>query len=134
MKIAAILTLPIATLFSFPPLNQNVTIALSLKQDTLVINTCSELQARANMVWKGSISFQGFENLPMDRNATISNAGYDRLCQLGYITKITPMGKEICRGYIYANVRTRKVYSAYGLRQRTIWDDPGLRSEYCRYV
>jgi hypothetical protein len=134
MKIAAILPLSIANFYAFSIMGHNMVMALSKKQDVLVVNTCSELQAVANRVWKGSISFQGFENLPIDRNATISNAGYDRLCQLGYITKTTPMGKEVCRGYIYLNVKTRDIYSAYGFRQRTIWDEPGVKSEYCRYI
>jgi hypothetical protein len=134
MKIAAILSLPIVTFSALTILGQNPITALSTRQNVLVINTCSELQALANKAWKGNVSFKGFENLPIDRNATISNAGYDRLCQLGYITEITPMGKEVCRGYIYLNVKTRDLYHAYGFRQRTIWDEPGVRSEYCRYI
>jgi hypothetical protein len=135
MRISAKVKLLLFTTLLLTSFHQSIILASSQKQSKRVIDTCSELQRRANKTWsQEGIVFQGFENLPMDRNATISNAGNDRLCQLGYITQVTPMGKEVCRGFIYTNINSNRIQSGYGFRQRTIWDDPGLRSEYCRYV
>jgi hypothetical protein len=135
MKILLRLTSSVIACVILNALSQDTIFASFPKQSKRVIDTCSELQRRANKAWaKSNTSFQGFENLPMDRNATISNAGNDRLCQFGYITQITPMGKEVCRGYIYTNINSTKIEWGYSHRQTTVWDDPGPRSEYCRYV
>jgi hypothetical protein len=135
MKISSKLILSIVTFTLSAVPNHDLVFASFAKQDKRVIDTCSELQRRANKAWRNDNTvFQGFENLPVDRNATISNAGDDRLCQLGYITRITPMGKEVCQGYLYTNINLKKIHWGYGYRQRTIWDDPGPRSDYCRYI
>jgi hypothetical protein len=114
---------------------QHVMLALQNNKKYTVLNTCSELQDQANRAtWKYKTTFQGFENLAMEVNANLSNPGGSRLCQLGYITHVTPMGKEICRGYIYFKIGSPKTRWNYGYYQKTIYDDPGRESDYCRYV
>jgi hypothetical protein len=99
------------------------------------IDTCAGLQIIANRVWKKhGISFQGFENLPMKVNIYPNKEGTDRLCQLGYFTKVSPMGKQICKGYIYTSTTSTKINSGYGLYRSTFYDRENYESEYCRYI
>jgi hypothetical protein len=110
-------------------------LALQNNKKYSIPNTCSELQGQANRAtWTYKTTFQGFEGLPIETNANLSNPGGSRLCQLGYITRISPMGKEICRGYIYTKVDSPKIRWGYGYYKKTIYQDSGKESDYCRYV
>jgi hypothetical protein len=99
-------------------------------------NTCAGLQAMANKAYKKfNTSFQGFEGIPMQTNVYNFKAeGTDRLCQLGYMTKITPMGKRICRAHIYTNIKEENMRVGIGPIRTTFYDPENSESEYCRYV
>jgi hypothetical protein len=113
-------------------------LAFTAKQEVSQINTCRELQDAANrMKWSNPTTFQGFENLQVETRAyRYSSKGEDRLCQLGYITVISPMGKRICKGYLYTDVerKPRKIIwgSAY---MSTNMNSPRYSSsDFCRYI
>jgi hypothetical protein len=132
-KIALLLGL--VTLIATFSATQYETLALQKNKKYSIPNTCRELQEQANKSsWSYKTTFQGFEGLAIETNANLSNPGGSRLCQLGYITRTTPMGKEICRGYIYTRTDSPKISWSYGYYQKTIYDDPGRESDYCRYV
>lgn len=101
-------------------------------------NTCADLQKIANKAWASdNIVFQGFENLPMQTNVYspgVTDRGTDRLCQLGYFTKVSPMGKQVCKGYIYTNTNSIEISSGYGRFRKTFYDPENRESEYCRYI
>jgi hypothetical protein len=125
---AAIFTIPIST-------GESQMLALSNQKTKRQINTCGDLQRRANKLWSSdNVSFQGFENLQLNTRATISNAGDDRLCQLGYITEITPMGKMVCQGYLYADVNKTSIRWNHGYFRQTLYDPVYNKSDFCRYV
>jgi hypothetical protein len=112
------------------------TTALAVKKKIKVPNTCAELQGQFNRSsWEYKTTFEGFESLPMNTRATISNAGNDRLCQLGYITEITPMGKMVCQGYIYLSIKSiENIYWNYGYYRQTIHSPANNKTDFCRYV
>jgi hypothetical protein len=115
--------------------SQYTVIASAKSQGGRIINTCSELQRRANKVsWEYKTIFQGFDNLPMDTSATIANAGNDRLCQLGYITEFTPMGKEVCQGNIYTDIKSNRISWSYGHFRPNLHSPVNNKSDFCRYV
>jgi hypothetical protein len=100
-------------------------------------NTCADLQRIANKAWKeDGIVFQGFEKLPMQTDVYIQHEKErtDRLCQLGYFTKVSPMGKQICQGYIYTNTESTEIRSGYGRFRTSFYDRENSESEYCRYI
>jgi hypothetical protein len=115
-------------------------LALSQKKSSAPINTCADLQKIANRIGKTKAekyTFQGFENLPMRTNvysAGVKPRGSDRLCQLGYFTKTTPMGKEICKGYIYTNTEETDLVWGIGYFRKTFYDPENPSSEFCRYI
>jgi hypothetical protein len=116
--------------------------ALTVKQEVRQINTCRDLQDEANRKkWSKQTIFQGFENLQVDTDPYgLSKHGVgdgkDRLCQLGYITTISPMGKEICKGNLYTNVgsRNRSISWGYGYKSTDVYGSRYKRSDFCRYV
>jgi hypothetical protein len=113
------------------------TSALVVKRQVKISNTCAELQDRANRAsWKYKMTFEGFENLPMQTEVTMLYAGrnIDRLCQLGYITKVTPMGKEVCRGFLYTRTNSNEVQSNYGYFRPNLYSPVNNKSDFCRYV
>jgi hypothetical protein len=99
-------------------------------------NTCADLQKIANRIGKKSqTTFRGFENLPVQTDIySHKGKGTDRLCQLGYITFVSPMGKQICRGNIYTNVESSNLSWDIGLFRSTFYDRENSESEYCRYI
>jgi hypothetical protein len=98
-------------------------------------NNCSDLQTIANRVGKEEgYTFQGFENLTVRTDVYEHNRGNDRLCQLGYFTHVSPMGKKICKGHIYTNVKSPNIRWAVGPFRSTFYDPVNLDSEYCRYI
>jgi hypothetical protein len=113
-------------------------LALIAKQGTRQINTCRELQDAANkMKWSTETTFQGFENLRVETNAyQYASKGEDRLCQLGYITTISPMGKEICKGYLYTDVTVKPTRIIWGSAyMSTNSNSPRYdHSSFCRYI
>jgi hypothetical protein len=116
-------------------MSQREMLALELSQRLNVINTCSHMQEAANAVtWKYKTVFHGFENLPMNTKATILYAGRDRLCQLGYITRFTPMGKEVCQGSLYTRSDTSKISWGYGYFRPNLHSPVNNKSDFCRYV
>jgi hypothetical protein len=116
-------------------MSQREMLALELSQRFSVINTCSQMQEAANAItWKYKTVFSGFENLSMDKNATILYAGRDRLCQLGYITRFTPMGKEVCQGFLYTRTNTDDVWWNYGYYRPNLHSPVNNKSNFCRYV
>jgi hypothetical protein len=113
-------------------------LALTAKQRVPQINTCRELQDEANRrKWNKPTVFQGFENLQVETKAYYySSKGEDRLCQLGYITTISPMGKEICKGYLYTDVTDKDNEIRWGSAyMSTDINSPRYsRSAFCRYI
>jgi hypothetical protein len=111
-------------------------LALATKGELRQINTCRDLQDEANRVWRGTRTFQGFENLQMNTKPyRYTSDGNDRLCQLGYSTKVSPMGKEICKGYLYTDVSNRQIQWNYGyMRTDVIYGPTYSKSDYCRYI
>jgi hypothetical protein len=109
--------------------------ALAVRK-SLPQNNCSDLQAIANKAWRGKrITFQGFENLPVQTDIySHKGKGTDRLCQLGYVTSITPMGKQICKGYLYTNTEELNLGWGHGRFRSTFYDPENSESEYCRYM
>jgi hypothetical protein len=101
-------------------------------------STCADLQAIANKVGKKKgYSFQGFEGLPMKTDVYspgVTTRGSDRLCQLGYFTIASPMGKEICRGHIYTNTESLQIRWDIGPFRKSFYDPENHSSEYCRYI
>jgi hypothetical protein len=79
-------------------------------------------------------TFQGFENLPVTRDIYPSKEGTDRLCQLGYFTHVSPMGKKICKGYIYTNVNSSRLSWGVGFYRSTFYAPENYESEFCRYI
>jgi hypothetical protein len=101
--------------------------------------TCADLQRLATRVVKrqnSKVTFQGFESLPVNNNVYTQNRGNDtdRLCQLGYITTVSPMGKEICRGYIYTNIESSEIRWGIGPMSTGLFPPRISRSDYCRYI
>jgi hypothetical protein len=102
--------------------------------------TCADLQKIANRIGKTKAekyTFQGFENLPMRTDvysAGVTPRGTDRLCQLGYFSQTTPMGKQICQGYIYTNTESSRLSWGIGYFRKTFYDPENPSSEFCRYV
>jgi hypothetical protein len=115
-------------------------LALSEQKYTEPINTCADLQKIANRAGKDGAkkyTFQGFENLPMRTNvysAGVTPRGSDRLCQLGYFTITSPMGKKICQGHIYTNTEDSEIRWNVGYFRKTFYDPVNRSSEWCRYI
>ncbi len=113
---------------------------LALNQPKSRKDTCADLQKIANRVSKKSsrkYTFQGFENLPMRTNVYsegVTPRGSDRLCQLGYFTITSPMGKEICQGHIYTNTESSEIRWDVGYFRKTFYDPENHSSEWCRYI
>jgi hypothetical protein len=82
------------------------------------------------------VVFEGFENLPMQTEVTMLYAGrnIDRLCQLGYITRFTPMGKEVCQGFLYTRTNTNSIWWNYGYYRPNLHSPVNNKSNFCRYV
>jgi hypothetical protein len=117
--------------------SQAKTSALVVKTQVKMPNTCAELQNQANKAsWRHKMIFEGFENLPMQTEVTLLYAGrnIDRLCQLGYITKITPQGKEVCQGFIYTRTNSDDIQSNYGYFRPNLHSPVNNKSDFCRYV
>jgi hypothetical protein len=110
-------------------------LALSQKYKESV-NTCADLQKVANRIAKNrGISFQGFEGLPAQTNIYPQKPkGTDRLCQFGYLTSVSPMGKKICRAHIYANTEEPDIRWDIGRHRSTFYAPENYESEYCRYI
>jgi hypothetical protein len=101
------------------------------------INTCSHMQEEVNKIRRQyKVVFEGFENLPMQTEVTMLYAGrnIDRLCQLGYITRFTPMGKEVCQGFIYTRTNTNSIWWNYGYYRPNLHSPVNNKSNFCRYV
>jgi hypothetical protein len=113
-------------------------LALTAKKGVRQINTCRELQDEANRrKWSKPTTFQGFENLRVETRAYYySSKGEDRLCQLGYITTISPMGKRICKGYLYTNAESESGEIRWGTAyMSTNMNSPRYSdSDFCRYI
>jgi hypothetical protein len=115
-------------------------LALSQQKYKEPIDTCADLQKIANRVGKNKAkkyTYQGFENLPMRTNVYsegVTPRGSDRLCQLGYITITSPMGKEICQGHIYTNTESSRIRTDIGYFRKTFYDPENYSSEWCRYI
>jgi hypothetical protein len=102
------------------------------------IDTCADLQKLANKRAKErgwNQIFHGFEDLPIRTNVYMSTPrGTDRLCQLGYLTSISPMGKKICRAHIYTNTESTKMRWSIGYFRTTFYDPVNYESEHCRWL
>jgi hypothetical protein len=120
-------------------------LAFTAKQEVSQINTCRELQDAANrMKWSNPTTFQGFENLQVNTKPykygpgdnDYHGSGSDRLCQLGYVTVISPMGKRICKGYLYTDVERKPSKIIWGSAyMSTSINSPRYRkSDFCRYI
>jgi hypothetical protein len=111
-------------------------LALNQRKYKEPINTCADLQKIANRGGaKKGYAFQGFEGLPIQTDIyPQKDKGTDRLCQLGYFTKVSPMGKQICKGHIYTNVESSKLSWGIGRFRSTFYDPENYESEYCRYI
>jgi hypothetical protein len=114
-------------------------LALTVKQESRQINTCRELQDEANRrKWKNKTTFQGFENLRIDTDPYGYNIGngHNRLCQLGYITEVSPMGTMVCRGYLYTFVERRPytIKWGYAYKSTDVYGSRYKESDFCRYV
>jgi hypothetical protein len=120
---------------AFGVMGQREILALKNSQKSSAIDTCSQMQEAANAVkWRYKTIFHGFENLPMNTNATTIYAGRDRLCQLGYITRFTPMGKEVCQGSLYTRNDTTKIWWNYGYYRPNLYSPVNNKSDFCRYT
>jgi hypothetical protein len=98
-------------------------------------NSCAGLQVIANRIYKKhQITFQGFEGLPINTNVYEHNKGTDRLCQLGYSTEISPMGKQVCKGYIYTNTESPQLSSGIGYYRNSLFSPINREADFCRYV
>jgi hypothetical protein len=102
-------------------------------------DTCADLQASANRIAKKQgreITFHGFEKLPMQTNVYqyATKPGTDRLCQLGYLTDISPMGKSICLANIYTNTESPKFSWGIGYFRTTFYAPVNRESEFCRWL
>jgi hypothetical protein len=102
-------------------------------------DTCADLQRIANRVVKEQgqkITFHGFEKLPMINSvySMYRNNNTDRLCQFGYMTTISPMGKEICRGHIYTNIESSEISWGIGPMSKELFPPRISRADYCRYL
>jgi hypothetical protein len=115
-------------------------LALSQQKYTEPIDTCADLQKIANRAGKTGAkkyTFQGFENLSVRTNVYsegVTPRGSDRLCQLGYITITSPMGKKICQGHIYTNSESSEIRWDVGYFRKTFNDPVSRSSEFCRYI
>jgi hypothetical protein len=115
-------------------------LALSQQKSRDPIDTCADLQKIANRVGKTGAkkyTFQGFEDLPMRTDvysAGVTPRGSDRLCQLGYFTITSPMGKKICQGHIYTNSESSRIRWDVGYFRKTFYDSENRSSEFCRYI
>jgi hypothetical protein len=113
---------------------------LALNQPKRKEDTCADLQKIANRVGQDGTpkyTFQGFEDLPMRTNVYsegVTTRGTDRLCQLGYFTITSPMGKKICRGHIYTNTESSRIRWDIGYFRKTFYDPANRSSEFCRYI
>jgi hypothetical protein len=64
----------------------------------------------------------------------VTTRGTDRLCQLGYITITSPMGKKICQGHIYTNTESSQLRWDIGYFRKSFYDPENDSSEFCRYI
>jgi hypothetical protein len=100
------------------------------------LDTCAGLQAVANRVYaKHKISFQGFERLPMQTDVyNFKDKGTDRLCQLGYMTETTPMGKQICKAHMYTNIKEERMRIGVGYHRNSLFSPVNREADFCRYI
>jgi hypothetical protein len=126
-------------------LNQNHVMSQPLSGQKIV-NNCAELQAYANdkrkITWSRETYFQGFENATFkyreERGSSDPKEHRDSyLCELGYITSISPLGKLVCYGHLALFDRPSyprpKMSWGYSTNAQDFFRRDSS-SDYCRYV